>query len=121
MRSCKSLVILLLLPAVSIGQRHDNIPCQPLPSAPMIHRESTTRSFEWWGYVSELLHITVDDNIIGCVHAHDQRDDGTGGYAEIVGGGIGYNYVDVNITSQFNRGYSFVIEVFGQDQEIVST
>jgi len=64
--------------------------------------------------VSATERIVVGDNIIGCVHALDQWDDGTGGYAEFVGGGIGYNFVDVKITSRLNRGFWFVIEVYGQ-------
>jgi hypothetical protein len=64
--------------------------------------------------VTATVNINVGDNIIGCVHALDGWDDGTGGYAEFVGGGIGYNYVDVKITSQFSRGFWFWIEVYGQ-------
>jgi hypothetical protein len=118
MCSCKSLVILLLLLAVSVGQRHNYMPCQPLPGDTLLHRESSARSFKLFGYVSETVHFDVGDNIIGCVHALDRWGDGTGGYAEFVGGGIGYNYVDVKITSKWNRGFSFVIEVYGQTPPI---
>jgi len=113
MFSCKSLVILLLLLAVSFGQRHNYMPCQPLPGDTLLRSESSARSFQFLGYVSATVHIEVDNNIIGCVHAIDQWDDGTGGNAEIVGGGIGYNHVDVKITSQFSRGFWFVVEVYG--------
>jgi hypothetical protein len=64
--------------------------------------------------VSATVHIEVDDNIIGCVHALDRWGDDTGGYAQFVGGGIGYSFVDVKITSRFNRGFWFEIEVYGQ-------
>jgi hypothetical protein len=65
-------------------------------------------------YVIVTEHIDVGENIISCVHALDRWNDNTGGYAEIVGGGIGYNYVDVKITSQFGRGFHFVIDVYGR-------
>jgi hypothetical protein len=58
--------------------------------------------------------INVDNKIIGCVQAIDQWTDDTGGYAEIIDGGIGYNYVTVKVTSQFSRGFWFEIEVYGQ-------
>jgi hypothetical protein len=60
--------------------------------------------------VSATVHIDVGDNIIGCVHALDKWDDGTGGYAEFVNGGIGYKHADIKITSQFSRGFWFEIE-----------
>ena len=111
---CKSLVILLLLLAVSVGQRHNYTPCQPMAGDTLLREELAARNFSFLGYVYSTVHIDVGDNIIGCVHAIDGWDDGTGGFAEIVGGGIGYNYVDVRITSQFSRGFRFTIEVYGQ-------
>ena len=114
MCSCKSLVILLLLLAVSVGQRHNYMPCRPMPGDTLLRRVSSARSFKVFKQVSATVYFNVGDNIIGCVHALDQWGDGTGGYAEFVGGGIGYNYVDVKITAQFNRGFWFVIEVYGQ-------
>jgi hypothetical protein len=80
----------------------------------MLRREIAARNFQFMGYVTSTVNINVGNNIIGCVHAHDGWADGTGGNAEIVGGGIGYNFVDVKITSQLSRGFWFWIEVFGQ-------
>jgi hypothetical protein len=64
--------------------------------------------------VSATVPINVGNKIINCVKAIDQWHDGTGGNAEITDGGIGYNYVKVKVTSQFNRGFWFEIEVYGQ-------
>jgi hypothetical protein len=114
MCSCKSIVILLLLLAMSVAQRNNYMPCQPLPGDTLLRRESSARSFNFLSYVSATVHLDVGENVIGCVHALDQWDDGTGGHATFVGGGIGYNHVDVKITSQFSRGFWFVIEVYGQ-------
>jgi hypothetical protein len=112
MCSCKSLVILLLLVAVSVGQRHSYTPCRPRPGDTLLRKESSARSFKFLQKVSATVRINVGDNIIGCVLAMDQWDDDTGGYAKIVGGGIGYNHVDVKVTSQSSRGFYFVIEVY---------
>ena len=90
------------------------MPCQPLPGDTLLHKRLSARNFQFLDYVSKTEYIDVGDNIIGCVHALDGWDDDTGGYAEFVGGGIGYNYVDVKITSQLNRGFWFEIEVYGQ-------
>ena len=114
MCSCKSLVILLLLIAVSFGQRHNFKLCKPLRGDTLLTTRLSARTFKFLGYVSQTDHIDVGNKIIGCVHALDGWDDGTGGYAEIVRGGTGYNYVDVKITSQFSRGFWFEIKVYGQ-------
>jgi hypothetical protein len=118
MCSCKSLVILLLLLAVSFGQRHNSVPCKPLPGDTLLRRELVERKYKFSRYVSATVHINVDDNIIGCVRALDGWDDDTGGFASFVEGGIGQNYVIVQITSKFNRGFSFFIEVYGQNRKI---
>jgi len=64
--------------------------------------------------MSATVPINVGDKTISFVKAIDQRNDGTGGYASFVNGGIGYNYAEVKITSQFSRGFWFDIEVYGQ-------
>jgi len=114
MFNCKSLVILLLLVAVSVGQRHNYMPCQPRSGDTLLRSESAARPYSFLGYASATVHINVGDNIISCVHAIDQWDDDTGGYAVLEDGGIGYNHVEIRITSQFSRGLSFVINVYGQ-------
>jgi len=113
MCSFKSLVILLMLIAVSVGQRHNYMPCKPLPGDKLLQRVSCAKKFKALGYVSSTQHIYVGDHIIACVYALDQWGDDTGGYASIVSGGMGYTYVGVDIKSRFNRGFSFVIEVYG--------
>ena len=111
MCSCKSLIIFLLLLAVSFGS--DYIPCQPGPRDVLLRSVSSARSFTFLQYTTATVQINVGDKTIGCVKAIDQWTDGTGGRAEITSGGIGYNYVTVKIKSKFNRGFWFVIDVYG--------
>ena len=44
----------------------------------------------------------------------DQNEDGTGGYTGIVSAGVGHNNVTLNFESQFSRGVSFVVKIYGQ-------
>jgi hypothetical protein len=37
-----------------------------------------------------------------------------GGYAGVLGGGVGHTYVTLGFRSQFNRGINFVVEIFGK-------
>jgi hypothetical protein len=114
MWSCKSLLILLMLLAVSFGQHHNLIECRPKFGDTLLQRVPSEKSFKVLQYVSETVYIDVGKNIINCFRALDQWSDGTGGKAEILYGGVGYSYVIVKITSKFNRGFHFVIEVYGQ-------
>jgi len=114
MCSRKSLVILLLPLAVSVVEGASSKLCKSQAGDILLHTEYVKKSFSLLQYVSATVNINVGNNIINCVHAIDKWNDGTGGYAKFVGGGIGYNYVDVYIKSQFGRGFSFEIEVYGQ-------
>jgi hypothetical protein len=64
--------------------------------------------------VSAEVSINVGDKIINCVKAIDKSKGSYGGSAKITNGGIGYNHVKVKITSEFSRGFTFAIEVYGQ-------
>jgi hypothetical protein len=114
MSSCKTFVILLLILAVSVGQRNNYKPCNPLPDDNLLRSVTFARSSRFLKQVSATLNVNVKNDIISCVHALDQSNDGNGGSVKIVGGGIGFNYVDVKITSKFNRGFWFVIDVYGK-------
>ena len=114
MCSRKSLVILLLPLAVSVVEGVSSKLCNSQAGDILLHTEYVKKSYIIFQSVSAKVHINVGNNTINCVHAIDKWDDDTGGYASFVGGGIGYNYVDVHMVSQFNRGFYFEIEVYGQ-------
>ncbi|GFG30913.1 hypothetical protein Cfor_03229 [Coptotermes formosanus] len=114
MSARKSLVVFLLLLAVSLGQRHNLIQCISQPGDILLHKESADRRFSFLDYVSATVFFHVCNKTINCVKALDKWDDGTGGFAEITQGGIGYDHVKVKITSQFGRGFAFAVEVYGQ-------
>jgi hypothetical protein len=112
--SSTSLVVLLLLVAISVAQRHNRITCNKQIGDRLLAEKSSARSFKFLGYVSGEINVYVGENKINCVQAIDQWSDGTGGFAQITDGGLGYNYVKVKIWSQFNRGFWFVVKIYGQ-------
>ena len=114
MCSRKSLVILLLPLAVSVVEGVSSEMCKSQPGDILLHKEYVQQYYRPFQYVDARVYIKVGKNIINCVRAIDKWNDGTGGYASFVDGGIGYNYVEVYIKSQFNRGFYFEIEVYGQ-------
>lgn len=72
--------------------------------------------------VPELMKIiTFEKNItlynnykITKIAAYDQKRDGTGAYAFIISGGLGFQYVVLKFISQRGFGIDFVVELFGR-------
>jgi hypothetical protein len=44
----------------------------------------------------------------------DSRKDGTGGEGKIINGGIGANFVEIELTSEWYRGYEFTVYIIGK-------
>lgn len=45
---------------------------------------------------------------------NDKANDGTGAYVKIVAGGVGYNYIEVELTSQRGRSINHNVELWGE-------
>jgi hypothetical protein len=114
MSSSTSLIIWLLLVTVSVAERHNLIDCRSQGGDRLLADKSCEKSYKFLAHVSLEPRISVAGNTIHCVEVIDLWDDGTGGYAEITGGGVGHGYVKVKLRSQFSRGFAFAIKVYGQ-------
>jgi hypothetical protein len=73
MPSSTSLIVLLLLAAVSVAERHNLSDCHSQIGDRLLAEKSSARSFKFLGYVSGTIYIDVgEDNIINCVKAIDK-------------------------------------------------
>ncbi|KDR17228.1 hypothetical protein L798_08955 [Zootermopsis nevadensis] len=105
----------LLMVAVSVAQRHNLIDCRSQAGDRLLAQESSARSFKFLSYVSDEIIIDVGrENRINCVEIIDRWNDGTGGFAQIIEGGVTHTYVKVKIRSKFNRSFWFDVKVYGQ-------
>ncbi|XP_067626048.1 probable salivary secreted peptide [Eurosta solidaginis] len=60
-------------------------------------------------------HEDIEDPAtITFVGVIDQYTNGKGGYATLKRGGPDYTFITLRFTSQRNRGYHFVIDIYGQ-------
>jgi hypothetical protein len=114
MSSSTSLIILLLLVTLSVAQRHNLVDCRSQGGDRLLADKSYEQSSKVLAQATLEPRINVAGNTIHCVQVTDLWDDGTGGYAEIRGGGVGHDYVKMKLRSQFNRGFAFNIQVYGQ-------
>lgn len=43
----------------------------------------------------------------------DQIPDGAGGYPGFLAGGVGYNFVQFDVRTEYGKGFNFYVEIFG--------
>lgn len=56
----------------------------------------------------------ISNNKITYIQALDQYNRNTGGYARVLGGGVGYSYVTLGFKSRYFRGMKFIVEIYGK-------
>lgn len=56
---------------------------------------------------------SFNNRTITGIRARDQMPDSKGGYAQLYAGGPGFNHTTIHFKSQRNKGFNFVVEIFG--------
>ncbi|XP_069694666.1 probable salivary secreted peptide [Periplaneta americana] len=107
-----SLVLVLLLASLCAGQRHSLMKCNSRPGDRLLLDRSVSRSSKFLSKVSDTVRYSGSETI-NCIEAIDGWNDDTGGYAEIVDGGLGQRHVAIKITSRNSRGFHFFVKVYG--------
>lgn len=110
-----SLVLLILLVSTCSGKRNNDFGCDASKIGDrLLAEKSVAKSFRFLRRVSATISFDASPWTINCVHAVDQWSGGRGGYAQIVGGGLGQRHVTVKITSRIGRGFYFIVRIYGQ-------
>jgi hypothetical protein len=99
---------------ISGEERHHFSDCQSKPGDRLLTEKFIVRSYKFLGYTSSGMFYSNPDATINCIKVIDQKENGTGGYATITNGGVGNNNVTLHFESQFSRGFSFVVRIYGQ-------
>jgi hypothetical protein len=116
MSSVKITVLLLFYVLMSeiAEERHNFADCQSKPGDRLLTEKSIIRTYKFLGYTSSDMTYSNPDAQINCIQVTDQKESGTGGYTSIVSGGVGHNNVTLRFESQFSRGFSFVVKIYGK-------
>jgi hypothetical protein len=75
------------------------------------------KNFKFLGTTTTYLRYPpwgIGNKTITYIQALDKYHGNTGGYASVVGGGVGHGYVTLSFRSQFNRGIKFIVEIYGK-------
>lgn len=58
---------------------------------------------------------------ITCVKIYDEIPNGEGGYPSFQGGGVGYNYIEFNVMTEYGKGFHFFVQIYGVDLDPETT
>jgi hypothetical protein len=104
----------LLVSEIAGEDRHNFSDCQSKPGDRLLTEKSIIRPYKFLSYTSSDMTYSNPDAQINCIEVTDQREDGTGGYTSILSGGVGHHNVTLHFVSQFSRGFSFMVKIYGQ-------
>jgi hypothetical protein len=104
----------ILVSQISAEERHNFSDCQSKPGDRLLTETSIVRPYKFLGYTSSDMSYSNPDAIINCIVVVDQKESDTGGYARVASGGVGNKNVTLHFESQFSRGFSFVVKIYGQ-------
>jgi hypothetical protein len=108
------LLFYLLMSGIVGEERHDFADCQSKPGDRLLTEKSIIRTYKFLGYTSSDMTYSNPDAQINCIEVTDLKESGTGGYTSILSGGVGHNNVTLRFESQFSRGFSFLVKIYGQ-------
>uniref|UniRef100_A0A1B0ABK9 Salivary secreted peptide n=1 Tax=Glossina pallidipes TaxID=7398 RepID=A0A1B0ABK9_GLOPL len=87
-------------------------------SAQLLHAEQVFNASSPEKYVNREIKFPKNGvgngRIITGIRAFDQVTNGTGGHATIYSGGPGFNFVTLQLQSQYNYGLMFHVEIYGK-------
>lgn len=68
--------------------------------------------------VNGTLEIYINSPLrMSCILVIDQVTDGTGGVPTLNSGGIGFNWVKIDVQAKYGKGFHFKIHIFGNETE----
>ncbi|XP_066148415.1 uncharacterized protein [Euwallacea fornicatus] len=71
------------------------------------------KDYSWWTSKQKIVQYNAGYQRISAIRIYNHKLDGLTSKATILGGGIGYSYVRFKLESQRNRGFQFLVEIYG--------
>jgi hypothetical protein len=82
----------------------------------VLHQENIILNNDGKSHVAAAIRINVEAEVyINCVKIYDEVQDGEGGYPSYVSGGVGHNYVEFNVTTEYGKGFHFFVQILGYE------
>lgn len=89
-----------------------------LSTEKLVYTDNTILQNGGKSIVNGTLEIYIDAPVrISCILIVDQVTDGTGGVPSLNSGGIGFNWVKIDVQAKYGKGFHFKIHVFGKETD----
>lgn len=108
------LCVLLVTRITAEEDKHNLSDCRSQRGDRLLIEKTVVRTYKLLSYSSSDMSYSNPDARINCIEVIDLKNDGHGGYATIQDGGVGHHNVTIHFESQFSRGFSFTVKIFGQ-------
>ncbi|CAH0714893.1 unnamed protein product, partial [Brenthis ino] len=104
--------------AAAFGQSHHLVVGQANYGDVILYRITEHKyGFPFIVRTSTIEYSVPGHNNFGLIRAIDIKDnwtDGTGGYATILAGGVGEQFVKIQLKSQRGNGFKFTVTIYGR-------
>ncbi|CAG9771459.1 unnamed protein product [Ceutorhynchus assimilis] len=113
------LVFAKTLPALKNTNGHEIIDgnCSSTPYDDRVYYDHVDKTS--WPFIIRSETVTYyGDRQIYCIQALNQKVNGTGGSANITEGGVGHNFVVVELESNRSHGLEFYVSIYAKNSSI---
>ncbi|XP_044257099.1 uncharacterized protein LOC123006579 [Tribolium madens] len=88
--------------------------CKPTDN--VLHQENIILYNDGKSHVGARIRINVEGDVyITCANIYDEVPNGEGGYPSYAGGGVGHNYIEFNVETEYGKGFHFFVQIFGYE------
>ncbi|XP_057654740.1 uncharacterized protein LOC130892993 isoform X1 [Diorhabda carinulata] len=89
------------------------------PKDEVFHNENIILTNDGKSHVSAKIRMNIDGPVyISCVNIYDEIPDGKGGYPSFVAGGVGYNFIEFKVLTDYGKGFHFFVKIQGYTKDI---
>ncbi|XP_018564974.1 uncharacterized protein LOC108906244 [Anoplophora glabripennis] len=80
----------------------------------VLHQENIILTNDGKSHVSATIRMNVEGPVyITCVNIFDEIPNGEGGYPSFAAGGVGHNFIEFNVLTNYGKGFHFFVQIFG--------
>ncbi|KAL1497937.1 hypothetical protein ABEB36_008817 [Hypothenemus hampei] len=96
---------------------------KPGSSPELLYNQEISKDGQFLQYQREIVRIPTtgfSDAPITCLTVINLDNESVAGYPHVKAGGVGFNYVTLELESQLSRGYDFQITVYYDSAEVIT-
>ncbi|CAG9855299.1 unnamed protein product [Phyllotreta striolata] len=97
-----------------LGKPHHLFIGRCSPKDEILHEEHIVLTNDGKSHVSANIRMNIEGPVnITCVNVYDEMPNGEGGYPSFAAGGVGHDFVEFNVMTNYGKGFHFYTRVQG--------